>query len=45
LAREQAIEIARRLQRDPSMISRLCANYEAVRDLKTEMQIAQIVDQ
>jgi chromosomal replication initiation ATPase DnaA len=49
LAREwctmKAIEIARRLQRDPSMISRLCANYEAVRGLKTEMQIVQIIDQ
>jgi hypothetical protein len=39
------IEIARRLKRDPPMMSRLCANYEAVRDLKTEIPIAQIIEQ
>jgi hypothetical protein len=31
-----AIEIARQLNRDAFMVSRLCASYEAVRDLKTE---------
>jgi hypothetical protein len=34
----KATEIARRLNRDASMVSRLCANYEADRDLMTEKQ-------
>ena len=38
------IEIAHRLNRDPSMVSRLCASYEAVRDLKTEKQIAETIN-
>ena len=48
LAREwcgmKTIEIARRLHRDASMVSRLCAEYEAVRNLKTEEKIAEAVD-
>jgi len=40
----KAIEIARRLHRDASMVSRLCANYEAARDAKTEKHIAQLID-
>jgi hypothetical protein len=47
LAREgcgmKTIEIARRLHRDASMVSRLCAEYEAVRNLKTEEKIAEAV--
>jgi putative transposase len=47
LAREwcamNTIEIARRLNRDPSMVSRLCASYEAVRDLTTEKKITAVV--
>jgi hypothetical protein len=39
------IEIARRLKRDPLTKSHLCANYEAVRNLKTEIPIAQIIEQ
>jgi hypothetical protein len=39
----KAIEIARQLNRDASMVSRLCANYEADRDLKTEKKIAEII--
>jgi hypothetical protein len=38
------IEIARRLNRDASMVSRLCATYEAVRDLKTEKKTAEVMD-
>jgi hypothetical protein len=38
------IDIARQLNRDASMISRLCASYEAVRDLKTEKKIAEAID-
>jgi hypothetical protein len=29
----KAVEIARQLNRDASVVSRLCATYEAVRDL------------
>jgi hypothetical protein len=39
----KAIEIARQLNRDPSMVSRLCASYEGVRDLKTEKKIADVI--
>ncbi len=48
LAREwcamKAIEVARWLNRDASMVSRLCANYEAARDSKTEKKIAELTD-
>ena len=48
LAREwcgmKTTEIARRLNRDASMISRLCGEYETAPDQKTERQIAGIVD-
>ncbi|MGH7872068.1 MAG: transposase [Candidatus Binatia bacterium] len=40
----KAIEIARRLHRDASMVSRLCAGYEAVRDPKTEQKIADLIE-
>ena len=40
----KAIEIARQLNRDPSMVSRLCASYEVVRDLGTEKKIAEVID-
>jgi hypothetical protein len=40
-----AIEIARQLNRDASMVSRLCASYAAVRDLKIETKIAEVIDQ
>jgi hypothetical protein len=40
----KAIEIARRLNRDPSLVSRLCAAYEADRDLMTEKKIAEVID-
>jgi len=40
----KAIEIARHLNRDASMVSRLCASHEAVRDLKTEKKIAEASD-
>jgi hypothetical protein len=40
----KAIEIARRLHRDASMVSQLCANYEAARDAKTEKRIAELID-
>jgi putative transposase len=39
----KAIEIAQRLNRDASMVSRLCAEYEAVRNPKTEEKIAEAV--
>ena len=32
------------LNRDASMVSRLCASYEAVRDLKIETKIAKMID-
>lgn len=48
LAREwgamKATEIARWLHRDPSMVSRLCGNYEAVRDPRMERKIAEAID-
>ena len=48
LAREwcgmKAIEIAHRLNRDASMVSRLCAEYEAVRTPQTEGTIAGVVE-
>jgi hypothetical protein len=37
-------EIARRLNRDASMISRLCGEYETAPDQKTEHRIAGVVD-
>ena len=40
----KAIEIARQLNRDASMVSRLCATYEAVRDVETEKTIAEVID-
>jgi hypothetical protein len=40
----KAIEIAHQLNRDASMVSRLCASYEAVRDLKIETKIAEMID-
>ena len=47
LAREwcamRATEIAHRLHRDPSMVSRLCATYDAVRDAKMETKIAEAI--
>lgn len=49
LAREwcamKAVEIARRLHRDASMVSRLCANYETDRDAGTETKIADLIGQ
>ncbi len=39
----KAIEIARRLHRDASMISRLCASYEGARDTSTEKKIAELI--
>ena len=48
LAREwcamKATEIARRLHRDASMVSRFCAKYDAVRDRRTESKIAEAID-
>ena len=47
LAREwcgtKTIEIGRRLNRDPTMVSRLCASYEAARDARTEKKIAELI--
>lgn len=40
----KAIEIGRRLNRDASMVSRLCTAYEAVRDRKTEEKISEAID-
>jgi hypothetical protein len=40
----KAIEIARQLNRDPFMVSRLCASYEVGRDLGTEKKIAEVID-
>jgi chromosomal replication initiation ATPase DnaA len=39
----KAIEIARRLHRDASMVSRLCASYEGARDARTEKKIAELM--
>jgi putative transposase len=48
LAREwcamKAVEIAQRLHRDASMISRLCADYEAVPNPQTEKKITELID-
>jgi hypothetical protein len=41
----KAIEIGRRLRHDASMVSRLCADYEADRDAKTEKQITELIDE
>jgi hypothetical protein len=38
------IEIARRLNRDASMVSRLCASYEGVPDPKTDKRIAAVIE-
>jgi putative transposase len=40
----KAIEIARRLHRDASMVSRFCARYEIARDARTEKKIAELID-
>jgi len=40
----KATEIARQLHRDASMVSRLCASYEAIRDPRTERKIAEVID-
>ena len=40
----KAIEIARQFHHDSSMVSRLCASYEAGRDLKIEKKIAEVID-
>jgi hypothetical protein len=40
----KATKIARRLDRDPSMVSRLSAGYEADRDPNTEKKIADLID-
>jgi hypothetical protein len=32
------------LHRDASMVSRLCAGYQAARDAKTEKNIAALID-
>jgi hypothetical protein len=40
----KAVEIARKLNRDASMVSRLCGTYEADRDVMTEKQIAEVID-
>jgi hypothetical protein len=37
------IEIARRLDRDASMVSRRCGSYETVRDLKRERNIPAVI--
>jgi hypothetical protein len=34
----------RQLNREPFMVSRLCAGYERVRDLKTEKKIVEVID-
>jgi hypothetical protein len=41
----KATEIARRLKRDPSMVSRQCASYEAARDLRTERKLLKLLEQ
>jgi hypothetical protein len=40
----KAIEIARRLHRDASMVSRLCASYEGARDARTEKKLAELIE-
>jgi hypothetical protein len=37
----KAIEISRRLNRDASMVSWLCAEYKAVRNRKTEEKMGE----
>jgi len=48
LAREwcgmKTVDVARRLNRDASMVSRLCADYEAARDPTTEQKISTAVN-
>jgi hypothetical protein len=44
LYRIKSVEIARHLNRDAPMVSRLCASYEAVRDLRTERKLAEAVN-
>ena len=39
----KATDIARRLKRDASMVSRLCATYESDRDLRIEKNIAEVI--
>jgi hypothetical protein len=39
----KATEIARRLKRDASMVSHLCATYESDRDLRIEKNIAEVI--
>jgi hypothetical protein len=39
----EGIEIARQLNRDASMVSRLCADYEQARDTSTEKKIAELI--
>jgi hypothetical protein len=40
----KAVEIAQHLHRDASMISRLCADYEAAPNPRTEKKIAELID-
>jgi chromosomal replication initiation ATPase DnaA len=40
----KAVEIAHHLHRDASMISRLCADYEAVPNPQTEKKITELID-
>ncbi|MGH7826698.1 MAG: transposase [Candidatus Binatia bacterium] len=40
----RATEIARQINRDASMVSRLCAIYETDRNPKTERKIAEVID-
>jgi hypothetical protein len=40
----KAVVIARQLNRDPSMVSRLCASYEEFEISKTEKKIAEMID-
>lgn len=39
----KAVDIARWFHREASMVSRLCANYEAARDPKTEEKISELI--
>ena len=39
----KAIDVAPRLHRDASMVSRLCASYERDRDASTEKKIADLI--
>jgi hypothetical protein len=40
----RAVEVARRLSRDASMVSRLCADYEAAREAEIEEKISALID-